>query len=270
MIAALRDWPPPRDRVAAMFNARARTYDESELHRWLAKRTVDLVSLPPNAVVLDAAAGTGLVTRDLIARQQGDGTFLAIDIAQDLLRVARSLAPQPLLAVQADLAALPIKDASIDVAICASALAYVEDSGIAFREINRVLRHGGQFAFQTFVADTLTAPRIFRDAAAAVGLALSDPNAQLGSVERCAAVANAAGFVVDKIEHDTWPQALPDPEPFFEYQVRHVLPHVFERIDHAQLENMRRIFCSDLLKAKVRNDVDQQHIIFVLALSRDR
>ncbi len=45
--------------------------------------------------------------------------------------------------VQGDIHALPFSDASMDAVACTAVLERVEDAGLAVREIERVLKHGG-------------------------------------------------------------------------------------------------------------------------------
>src|SRR5215203_4549222 len=64
-------WSPAKSRTAAMFDKRSNTYDDSAMHRWLAQRSVARLAIQPRSTVLDAAAGTGLASRVLLAAHPG-------------------------------------------------------------------------------------------------------------------------------------------------------------------------------------------------------
>ena len=95
--------------------------------------------------VLDVACGTGVITR-MAAEQVGRfGTVTAVDLAPDMLEVARATpaAGAPIEWHQADAASLPMPDASSDVALCQMGLMFMEDRAGALAELHRVLTPGG-------------------------------------------------------------------------------------------------------------------------------
>ena len=88
---------------------------------------------------LDVGCGTGHHLRLLHAR----GFEVAgIDGSPEMLEAARLAVPDADLR-QADVAALPFPDASVDLVLCIEVLRYLPDPGPSLAEISRVLRPGG-------------------------------------------------------------------------------------------------------------------------------
>jgi ubiquinone/menaquinone biosynthesis C-methylase UbiE len=107
--------------------------------------------LRPGERVLDVACGTGVITR-LAAEQVGrTGTVTAVDLAPDMLEVAKATpaAGAPIEWHQADAASLPLPDASYDVALCQMGLMFMEDRSSAVAELRRVLVPGGRVVINT-------------------------------------------------------------------------------------------------------------------------
>jgi len=95
----------------------------------------------PDKVVLDLAAGTGLATRALLAR---GARVIATDIASGMLATLRRRTPSvPAVAGRAE--ALPFRDDSVDLAVCATAWHWM-NVAVALGELRRVLRPGGHLA----------------------------------------------------------------------------------------------------------------------------
>jgi SAM-dependent methyltransferase len=93
----------------------------------------------PVGVALDAACGTGRWSADLVARGHD---VIGVDSSPDMLSHARARVPGADFR-RGELHALPVGDATVDVAVCALALTHVPDLGPAFTEFARVLRPGG-------------------------------------------------------------------------------------------------------------------------------
>jgi demethylmenaquinone methyltransferase/2-methoxy-6-polyprenyl-1,4-benzoquinol methylase len=131
--------------VRTMFDAIAPRYDL--LNRILTfrldvgwrRRAVGGLRLAPGAVVLDLAAGTGDLCRDLLA---GGYQAVGVDLSLGMLRHARTAAPL----VQGDALRLPFPDDVAEGAVSGFALRNFADLGAFFDELGRVVRPGGRIA----------------------------------------------------------------------------------------------------------------------------
>jgi SAM-dependent methyltransferase len=103
----------------------------------LTRRALDLLRLPPGALVLDAGCGPGATAR-LLA---GEGCrVLALDRAPEL-------APgEGVAVVRADLTALPLAAGRLDAAFCECALSACGDADAALKGLAAALRPGGRLA----------------------------------------------------------------------------------------------------------------------------
>jgi len=106
--------------------------------------------------VLDLGAGTGRVTREL-KRRYRRALVVALDLAPGMLREARRhLRPWRRFArLCGDAQRLPLADASVDLVFSSLMLQWCQPLDVALREVRRVLRPSGFFAFATFGTDTL-------------------------------------------------------------------------------------------------------------------
>lgn len=109
-------------------------------------------ALLPGERVLDVACGTGHVTRAAAKRVGSTGTVTGVDIAPDMIEVARSVAVPGGANLDwqvSDAAALPIPDASVDVVLCQMGLMFVENRVAAVAEMRRVLAPSGRLVINT-------------------------------------------------------------------------------------------------------------------------
>ena len=146
-------------RVRDSFSQAAGTYDaaavlQTQVRDELLHR-LELLRMDP-AVVVDLGAGTGQATIALKRRYPGS-RVVAMDIAHGMLLRARQR--QTLLRrfdrVVADAAALPLRDAAVDMLFSSLMLQWCNDPDRVLRECRRVLRPGGVLHLTTLGPDTL-------------------------------------------------------------------------------------------------------------------
>ncbi|HEY1762402.1 MAG TPA: ubiquinone/menaquinone biosynthesis methyltransferase [Acidimicrobiales bacterium] len=106
--------------------------------RWRQRAVSDL-RLASDSVVLDVAAGTGDFSREL-ARQRLRP--VACDLSYNMLHTALGVRER----IQADVAALPFRWASVDGVTCGYALRNFTDLEKSFTEMARVIRPGGRLS----------------------------------------------------------------------------------------------------------------------------
>jgi SAM-dependent methyltransferase len=116
------------------------------------------------ARVLEIAAGTGVVTRQLAARLPAAAAIVATDLNQPMLDHAAAIgADRTIDWRQADAMRLPFADCAFDAVVCQFGVMFFPDKAAAMAEARRVLRPGGTFLFNVWdriedneFADTVT------------------------------------------------------------------------------------------------------------------
>ena len=99
----------------------------------------------PGSLVLDLGAGPCWVSEWL---QRLRYRTVSLDLAEDMLAIGRArLVPGSALCA-ADMAALPLREGTVDAAVCYGALHHVPEWPVALREVHRVLRDGGVLVLQ--------------------------------------------------------------------------------------------------------------------------
>jgi ubiquinone/menaquinone biosynthesis C-methylase UbiE len=103
-------------------------------------------------LVLETAAGTGVLTRALASRLPADVQILATDLNQPMLDYAakRSPADDRVVRQQADALALPFEDQAFDVVACQFGVMFFPDKVKGYREALRVLKPGGRLFFNAW------------------------------------------------------------------------------------------------------------------------
>lgn len=131
--------------VQAMFDAIAPRYDlvnrimTFRLDVGWRRRAIRTLALPSRAVVVDLAAGTGDMCRDLTDRGMRP---IGVDMSYGMLAAARTAAPL----VQGDGLSMPVADASVDGVTCGFALRNFLALPPMFAELGRIVRPGGRIA----------------------------------------------------------------------------------------------------------------------------
>src|SRR5262249_43000677 len=101
--------------------------------------------------VLETAAGTGIVTRELARKLGRDAALVATDLNHAMLDVAKSkLAGTNVEFRQADALALGFESDTFDAVICQFGAMFFPDKVKAYREAWRVLKPGGRFVFNVW------------------------------------------------------------------------------------------------------------------------
>jgi len=96
--------------------------------------------------VLEIAAGTGIVTRELDLALGSGSRITATDLNEPMLDVAATKLNSPRVAWrQADALALPFADQSFDALVCQFGVMFYRDQRAGHAEAARVLRPGGRY-----------------------------------------------------------------------------------------------------------------------------
>ena len=134
------------------WDRQARRYDRVTL--LLNARMVEMARVAADTVkgkqdVLEVAAGTGLMTQEIV---KAAGHLVATDQSSAMLSVLRhhGEANSNLTIQEADATALPFQDRSFDAVVIGNLLHLLPEPRIALREAQRVLRPGGLLIAPTF------------------------------------------------------------------------------------------------------------------------
>src|SRR5689334_10252480 len=129
--------PEAFDRVPSLYD-RARPDYPAEAVDWM----VAALGVGPESTVVDLAAGTGKLTKALLARARA--RVVAVEPSAAMLRRLREVAPTAD-AIEGTAEAIPLPDATADAVTVAQAFHwFANDTALA--EIHRVLRPDGRLA----------------------------------------------------------------------------------------------------------------------------
>jgi SAM-dependent methyltransferase len=154
--------------------------------------------------LLEVAAGTGAVTRQLAAQLPEAVRIVATDLNQPMLDRAEATGTARAVEWrQADVQHLPFADDTFDAAVCQFGVMFFPDRAAAFAELHRVLRPGGRLLFNVW--GPLQDNDVFATVVGAVAAAFpDDPPAFADRVPygyhdrtRIAADLRAGGFAAD-------------------------------------------------------------------------
>ena len=103
-------------------------------------------------VVLEIAAGTGVVTRALAPLLPPEASYVVTDLNQPMLDHAKSRQPPDgrITWRQADALALPFESETFDLVCCQFGAMFFPDRSLAYREARRVLKPQGHFLFSVW------------------------------------------------------------------------------------------------------------------------
>lgn len=143
------------EKVRSMFASIAGAYDlNNRLHsfgrdRAWRRKTVRLAGVAPGERVLDAACGTGELTR---AFREGTraGRVVGLDYTKEMLAIAEHKDADGIEYVHGDAMDLPFDDGSFDVLSIAFGIRNVQEPARAIAEFRRVLAPGGRLLILEF------------------------------------------------------------------------------------------------------------------------
>ncbi|MFT7595475.1 MAG: ubiquinone/menaquinone biosynthesis C-methylase UbiE [Paracoccaceae bacterium] len=113
----------------------------------MAEATLDAISLPLRASILDVACGTGAVARAVGSRIDEPSRITGADLNPAMIEVARQNTPDgnheyEFVVASAD--SMPFEDAKFDLLFCQHGLQFFPDKPAALTEMRRVMRKGGK------------------------------------------------------------------------------------------------------------------------------
>lgn len=128
------------------FNEKSDIWDEQAAEKDMDKlnRMAERLNLKPGSVVLDVGTGTGVFLPYLLSKVGERGKIVALDIAEDMLAVARDKnLGNNIRYLQADISRIPVCDEIFDSIICYSSFPHFHDKQKSLVEMKRVMKKGG-------------------------------------------------------------------------------------------------------------------------------
>jgi ubiquinone/menaquinone biosynthesis C-methylase UbiE len=153
-----------KHRAQQTYNAAAGFFDEPALGFWdrFGRATVDRLELRPGAIVLDACAGSGASALPAAERVGPSGRVVAVDLAENLLALARAKADhhglRHLETRYGDIEALDYPAGAFDVVIIVFGVFFLPDMAAGTATLWRLVAAGGQLGVTTW------GPRLFEPA----------------------------------------------------------------------------------------------------------
>jgi len=243
--------------AATTYNAAADSYDDLA-NSWdrFGRRTIERMRLPLGARVLDVCCGSGAAAIAAAEIVGPEGSVLGVDLAQNLLALARAKArARGLQNVDfrlGDLLDLGIADAQFDAVVCVFGIFFVPDMSAAVRELWRLIRPGGTLAITTWGSN------VFEPAATAFWNAIREVRPDLHKAfnpwDRIAdpaalrALLRAGGIDRPEVIPEAGTHAIPTPDAWwlavlgsgYRGTVEQLEAHDRERVREANLDFVRR------------------------------
>ena len=144
----------PKARAASAYNAAADHYDDNFFWERFGRATVERLRLPLGARVLDVCCGSGASALPAAEMVGPQGFVLGIDLAANLLELAKAKAVQRGLRNTefrvGDLLDMHLGDARFDAVICVFGIFFIPDMPAAVRALWQAVRPGGKLAVTTW------------------------------------------------------------------------------------------------------------------------
>ena len=202
-----------KQKVAAGFNLASVGYDLPAV-RFLAltaRRLVELAAIRSKETVLDVATGTGHSAIALANFVGTVGRVIGIDIAADMLEVARqniNKAGLNNINLQlGDAENLSFEDGSFDRVVCASGIFFLPDMLVGLKEWRRVAKPGGVVAFSSFGETAFNPMREMYANRLQNHYDLVLPPSRgfqrLNTIQKCQDLMQGAGFSLEEFEIHT-------------------------------------------------------------------
>jgi ubiquinone/menaquinone biosynthesis C-methylase UbiE len=143
-------------KAAAAYNAAADSYDDPLNSFWprFGRKTIERLDLRTGENVLDVCCGSGASAIPAAEKVGVDGSVLGVDLAENLLALARAKARH--LALHniefrvGDMLDLRLPESHFDAVVCVFGIFFVPDMAAAVRALWRLVRPGGRLAITTW------------------------------------------------------------------------------------------------------------------------
>ncbi|MBF2066214.1 MAG: methyltransferase domain-containing protein [Calothrix sp. C42_A2020_038] len=186
-----------KQQLLADFNSRT-NYDNGRFYIPIAQRLIEVANLQQGHKILDIATGTGIVAFAAASKVGAQSKIIGIDISTGMLSNAKQkLAASGLQNVEfieADAELINFEENSFDVILCSLAICYLTNITAALHKWYSFLKSGGKIVFNAWTENAFTTSVLFRDVVAKYGIHVPNPNALLGTTQKCQQFLLAVGF----------------------------------------------------------------------------
>ena len=250
-------------RATSTYNAAADYFDAPALSFWnrIGQRTVERMSLKAGACVLDACCGSGASAIPAAKAIGPSGRLLGVDLAENLLRLARGKASQLGLTHAEfrlkDIEELDPSTETFDAVICVFGIFFVPDMPSGVRSLWRVLRPGGQLAITTW------GPRFVEPGSSAFWNAVRNerpdlykgfnPWDRISEPRELASMLLEAGVHTEYLLAEAGAQPLSSPEDFWTIAMGTGYRGTIEQLDQEARKRVRQATLDDISKRRVQS-----------------
>lgn len=189
---------------------------ENEFHIRAAMRLVEVAKLQPGQQVLDVATGTGLAAIAAAQIVGATGHVLGTDFAVGMLQQARqkvaTLGLSNIKFEEVDADEQDLEVSQFDAILCSSAIVYLTNIPQALHRWYNALKPAGIVAFSCLAESSPSASVLFRSVVQKYGISIPNPNAILGTPEKCRQMLQSTGFIETEITTQEFGFYLQDAE----------------------------------------------------------
>ncbi len=192
-----------KQQLLADFNSRT-NYDNGRFYKAIANRLVEFANLQNGQKILDIATGTGIVALDAAQKVGSQGKVIGVDMSAGMLNNAKQKLAETNLQnvefIEADAEKLDFSDNSFDAVLCSLAVCYLTDIPAALRNWHRLIKKDGFIAFNVWQENAFPSSVLFREVAQKYGINVPNPNAAMGTMEKCNQLLHETGFQNIQVE----------------------------------------------------------------------
>ena len=237
-------------RAAAAYNAAADRYDDPALSFWdrYGRRTIERLRLPRGKRVLDVCCGSGASAIPAAEVVGPEGYVIGIDLAENLLALARTKArTRDLHNIEfraGNILDLDFPDASFDAVVCVFGIFFVPDMPAAVRALWGLVRPGGKLAITTW------GPRFCEPATTAFWNSIRDvrpdlykdfnPWDQITDPQALRNLLHAGGVERPEVAAEGGAHAVESPEAWWAIVLGSGYRGTFEQLDAEARERVRK------------------------------